>query len=563
VAETTTSDATGISTSVEIAPVSKTSARVKATPKQPTQTKPIQKKSTPAKSTPVEVTSTEVMRVSKAGSQPAGADLAGTEVSSDTEIVGKAGTPATETTDTAATDKADKADKAARTTQPDQTARTTTEPDLTPGTTIEPDLAEAMTDLDQTGEATTEPETSVEFERTSRHEQMTDTVELHLTTDSTQVNDLEPIPEGVPELESQPEPGTTPELKITPGPRAQADDAAAGLSAPTPDPQQATAVEGTPVDAVEGDEGTPVVAVGGKKRPARQRKVRPLRAARNAGRNTVDWSRRPNGRLILPAIFAVLLVVAAGTAGVFLVPRALKPTATNAVSQQLPVESTPPKPGAGSSPIQPSLPPINPGPTGTAGPVQAGARPADALTGWAEQVGTRVGVPVVAVQAYGYAELVLRRTQPSCHLSWTTLAAIGKVESAHGSANGAVLGADGMAMPAIVGLPLDGKGGRQLIRDTDGGSLDTDRTFDRAMGPLQFVPTTWRENAVDADNNGITDPNDIDDASLAAATYLCRDGRDLAKPEDWWEGILSYNDVRPYAQKVFTEANAYGVRSRT
>jgi membrane-bound lytic murein transglycosylase B len=167
------------------------------------------------------------------------------------------------------------------------------------------------------------------------------------------------------------------------------------------------------------------------------------------------------------------------------------------------------------------------------------------------------------VQAYGYAELVLNRTKPGCHLSWTTLAAIGKVESAHGSANGAVLGTDGMAMPAIVGLPLDGKGGRQLIRDTDGGSLDTDRTFDRAMGPLQFVPTTWRENAVDADNNGITDPNDIDDASLAAGTYLCRDGRDMAKPEDWWEGILSYNDVRPYAQKVFTEANAYGLRSRT
>jgi membrane-bound lytic murein transglycosylase B len=178
-------------------------------------------------------------------------------------------------------------------------------------------------------------------------------------------------------------------------------------------------------------------------------------------------------------------------------------------------------------------------------------------------VGTRVGIPVVAVQAYGYSELVLNRTKPACHLSWTTLAAIAKVESAHGSANGAVLGADGQALPAIVGLPLDGKGGRQMIKDTDGGTLDGDTTFDRAMGPLQFIPTTWRENAVDADNNGVTDPNDIDDAALAAGSYLCRDGRDMASPTDWWDAILSYNDVRPYAQKVFTEANLYGERSRT
>ena len=152
---------------------------------------------------------------------------------------------------------------------------------------------------------------------------------------------------------------------------------------------------------------------------------------------------------------------------------------------------------------------------------------------------------------------------PACRLSWTTLAAIAKVESAHGSANGAVLGANGEALPAIVGLPLDGKGGRQLIKDTDRGALDGDAVYDRAMGPLQFIPATWRENAVDADNNGLTDPNDIDDAALAAGMYLCRNGRNMAKADDWWGAILSYNNVRPYAQQVFTEANAYGQQSRT
>jgi membrane-bound lytic murein transglycosylase B len=194
--------------------------------------------------------------------------------------------------------------------------------------------------------------------------------------------------------------------------------------------------------------------------------------------------------------------------------------------------------------------------------VPAGGRPADALARWAAPVSAKSGIPVTAVQAYGYAELVVARTTPNCRLSWTTLAAIGKVESDHGSAK-ATLGADGQALPAIKGLPLDGQGGRMLIRDTDRGVLDGDPTYDRAMGPMQFIPTTWKEAAIDADNNGVTDPNDIDDAALAAANYLCNGGRNLSTSEDWWSAILSYNDVQRYAQDVFTYANDYGARSRT
>ena len=36
----------------------------------------------------------------------------------------------------------------------------------------------------------------------------------------------------------------------------------------------------------------------------------------------------------------------------------------------------------------------------------------------------------------------------------------------------------------------------------------------------------------------------------------------MSKADAWWDAILSYNAVRPYAQKVFDAANEYGQRSR-
>ncbi|MEU4216074.1 murein transglycosylase [Actinoplanes sp. NPDC026623] len=305
------------------------------------------------------------------------------------------------------------------------------------------------------------------------------------------------------------------------------------------------------------------------------RAANPVRVARKTARTTSAWAKRPSGRLILPAIIAVLLLGAAGTAGAYLVPQALQsvpsPSVTPGFGQDAgasagpvlapSISGVPALPGSTTAPaVGGTLPPA--APVGGVG----GARPADVLATWAQQTGTRAGIPVVAVQAYGYAELVVARATPACHLTWTTIAALAKVESSHGSHNGAVLNADGSVSPAILGLPLDGKGGRQLITDTDHGTLDGDSQFDRAMGPLQFIPQTWTAisvgNAVDADNNGFSDPNDIDDASLAAARYLCQGGRDLSKPDAWWDAILSYNAVRPYAQKVFDAANEYGQRSR-
>ncbi|GID96804.1 hypothetical protein Adi01nite_62160 [Amorphoplanes digitatis] len=318
-----------------------------------------------------------------------------------------------------------------------------------------------------------------------------------------------------------------------------------------------------------------VAAAASKGRTTRVlRAANPVRVARNTARSTSAWAKRPSGRLILPAAIAALLLGAAGSAGAYLVPQALQSVPSPSVTPGFGQDA-----GASAGPITaPSISgvPGLPGSVSTPGgtlpatvpPVAGvgGARPADVLAAWAQEAGTRAGIPVVAVQAYGYAELVVARATPACHLNWTTIAAIAKVESSHGSANGAVLSADGSVAPPIFGLPLDGKGGRQLIRDSDQGALDGDPQFDRAMGPLQFIPQTWTAisvgNGVDADNNGLSDPNDIDDAALAAARYLCQGGRDLSKPDAWWDAILSYNAVRPYAQKVFDAANEYGQRTR-
>jgi Transglycosylase SLT domain len=304
---------------------------------------------------------------------------------------------------------------------------------------------------------------------------------------------------------------------------------------------------------------------GGGRREAATRVLRranPVRAAQTAGRSTRAWARRPSGRLALPAALAAVVLAGAGAAGAYLVPRALRAGPSASAAPALPPGAPAPLPSLSlAPPPAPSLGPIPPAGTSAAsGP--AGPRPADALAGWARQVGTRAGIPVVAAQAYGYAELVVARTTPGCHLTWTTLAAIGKVESNHGSAGGAVLAEDGSVQPAIRGLPLDGKGGRQLVRDTDGGALDGDVTYDRAVGPMQFIPSTWRATGVDADNNGVADPNDVDDAALTAAVYLCQGGRDLSRADAWWGAILAYNAVRPYAQQVFEAADEYGRRSR-
>ncbi|NUR06556.1 MAG: hypothetical protein HOQ45_06050, partial [Nocardioidaceae bacterium] len=165
-------------------------------------------------------------------------------------------------------------------------------------------------------------------------------------------------------------------------------------------------------------------------------------------------------------------------------------------------------------------------------------------------------LPTAALRAYRNAARSIAATDPGCHLPWTLLAGIGRVESDHGRYGGSVLGTDGRPRPAIRGVALNGVGPVAAIRDTDDGRFDGDRVWDRAVGPMQFIPSTWRGAGRDGDHDGVANPNDIDDASLAAAAYLCHAG-DLSLESGQRAAVFSYNASDYYVSLVLAFARGY------
>lgn len=176
---------------------------------------------------------------------------------------------------------------------------------------------------------------------------------------------------------------------------------------------------------------------------------------------------------------------------------------------------------------------------------------------WVARTARSTTIPERALAAYAGAALATADRQPGCGLGWNTLAAIGQIESAHGSTGGATLADDGNVAPAVIGVPLNGNGGVARIPDTDRGELDRDRAWDRAVGPLQFLPTTWKAYATDGNGDGTPDVHNIDDASLTAARYLCATGGDLRQPENWIAAVTAYNPDTNYNNRVARAATTY------
>lgn len=204
-------------------------------------------------------------------------------------------------------------------------------------------------------------------------------------------------------------------------------------------------------------------------------------------------------------------------------------------------EGVPPPPGD-------PVPPVDTYATG---------RPADQLREWAELRAPALEMPVVALEAYAYAARVAEVENPKCHLAWTTLAGIGMVESHNGTYRGATIAPNGDVTPPIRGVRLDGTGGNLRIVDTEATDLAGEEALERAKGPMQFISETWRLYGVDANNDGKTDPDNIDDAALSAAGYLCWRGKDLATPRGWITALKAYNNSGVYARAVRDWATAY------
>ncbi|MEU7069123.1 lytic transglycosylase domain-containing protein [Streptomyces narbonensis] len=202
--------------------------------------------------------------------------------------------------------------------------------------------------------------------------------------------------------------------------------------------------------------------------------------------------------------------------------------------------TTPPSDGSatGDSPYFTELPPLNT-------PNKPGA-PAKlpVITGPAE-----AGIPASVLAAYKRAEASVRSTDPACNLPWQLLAGIGKVES--GQARGGGVDANGTTLSPILGPALNGVGFAN-ISDTDDGAYDGDKIHDRAVGPMQFIPSTWATWGQDANGDGKKDPNNIYDAAQAAGLYLCANDRNLALKADLDRAVLSYNRSTEYLNTVLS-----------
>ncbi|MBF4160288.1 lytic murein transglycosylase [Nocardioides sp. CBS4Y-1] len=178
---------------------------------------------------------------------------------------------------------------------------------------------------------------------------------------------------------------------------------------------------------------------------------------------------------------------------------------------------------------------------------------------WVETIAARTGIPKPALRAYADAQL---GETDGCDIGWTTLAGIGWVESQHGTIGGRRLRADGTSSRPVIGPALDGSGDFAAIRSTaQSTAWHGDPTWEHAVGPMQFLRSSFDPWATDGDGDGTADPLDLDDAAATAASYLCASGADLDTGAGWSGAVLSYNRSGEYVDLVRRTADTYARRA--
>jgi len=173
-------------------------------------------------------------------------------------------------------------------------------------------------------------------------------------------------------------------------------------------------------------------------------------------------------------------------------------------------------------------------------------------------------IPALALRAYREAESWAAGFDPTCKLPWSVLAGIGRIESNHGRHLGEMtrFSPAGDVTPTILGPVLNGTAGTAAIRDSDGGRWDGDIVWDRAVGPMQFIPSTWLPLGRDGNGDGLANPNNLFDAAVSAAGYLCLNSNGpMTEDSNLRNAIYAYNHSWDYVSAVITWANFYQQRA--
>ncbi|HMY09905.1 MAG TPA: lytic transglycosylase domain-containing protein, partial [Marmoricola sp.] len=169
----------------------------------------------------------------------------------------------------------------------------------------------------------------------------------------------------------------------------------------------------------------------------------------------------------------------------------------------------------------------------------------------------RSGIPAPALAAYQRSAQVVSQADKRCNLPWALLAAMGRAESDHGQLGNSNIDDHGVSKPGAFGPTLNGTEGTKLVNDTDGGKLDRDSVYDRGVGAMQFVPATWKLVKVDGDSDGKADPQNVNDAAMGAAMYLCSGGQNLATRSAKEASLFRFHPDRNYVNLVLRLMEAY------